>query len=52
VQYLVYDRYSAARTSFFANRILQLVKKYHGTVVYSLHLDGVGNAVTIWAVRP
>jgi len=52
VQYLVYDRYSAARTSFFANRILQLVKKYHGTVVYSLHIDGVGNAVTIWAVRP
>jgi hypothetical protein len=52
IQYIVWDRYSAARTSFFANRVLQLVKKYHGTVVYSLHLQDVGTAVTIWAVRP
>ena len=52
IQYLVWDRYSAARTSFFSNRVLALVKKYHGTVVYSLHLQDVGTAVTIWAVRP
>ncbi len=52
IQYLVYDRFSAARTTFFANRLLQLVKKYHGTVVYSSQLAGGGSAVTIWAVRP
>jgi hypothetical protein len=35
VQYLVYDSYSAARTPFFGQKILTLVHKYNGVLVYS-----------------
>jgi hypothetical protein len=34
VQYLVYDSYSAARTPFFTKKLMALVKKYHGILVY------------------
>jgi hypothetical protein len=33
-QYLVYDAYSAARTPFFARKLLTYVKKFSGTSVY------------------
>jgi dolichyl-phosphate-mannose-protein mannosyltransferase len=35
VQYLVYDSYSAARTPFFAQKLLTYVKKYNGILIYS-----------------
>jgi predicted membrane-bound mannosyltransferase len=34
VQYLAYDSYSAARTPFFTKKLMALVKKYHGILVY------------------
>ena len=33
VQYLVYDSYSAARTPFFARRLMAFVHKYNGILV-------------------
>jgi 4-amino-4-deoxy-L-arabinose transferase-like glycosyltransferase len=33
--YLVYDSYSAARTPFFAHKLMSLVHKYSGIVVYA-----------------
>ena len=35
VQYLVYDTYSAARTPFFAHRLMTFVHKYNGILVYA-----------------
>ena len=35
VQYLVYDSYSAARTPFFAHRLMSFVHKYNGILVYA-----------------
>jgi Dolichyl-phosphate-mannose-protein mannosyltransferase len=35
IQYLVYDSYSAARTPFFTQRLLNYVKKYNGILIYS-----------------
>lgn len=35
IQYLVYDSYSAARTPFFTQRLLNYVKKYNGILLYS-----------------
>jgi Dolichyl-phosphate-mannose-protein mannosyltransferase len=35
VQYLVYDTYSAARTPFFAHRLMSFVHKYNGILVYA-----------------
>ncbi len=38
VQYLVWDSFSAGRTSFFSETLLHYVQKYHGRVV---HLEAV-----------
>jgi hypothetical protein len=35
VQYLVWDSYSAERTSFFADRLLELSARFHGRVVHT-----------------
>ncbi len=35
VQYLVWDSYSAGRSSFFAQRLLELNARFHGTVVHT-----------------
>ena len=35
IQYLVYDSYSAARTPFFAHKLMQFVHKYNGILVYA-----------------
>ena len=35
LQYLVYDSYSAARTPFFAQRLMSFVHKYNGILVYA-----------------
>ncbi|HEV3124819.1 MAG TPA: glycosyltransferase family 39 protein [Candidatus Dormibacteraeota bacterium] len=34
VRYLVWDAYSASRSSFFSKHLLDLVKKFHGAVAY------------------
>ena len=40
VQYLVYDAYSASRSSHFADRILALARKFNGVLVYQYDQSG------------
>jgi hypothetical protein len=35
IQYLVWDSYSAGRSNFFSEKILELAKRYHGQVVHT-----------------
>jgi hypothetical protein len=35
IQYLVWDSYSAGRSSFFAQKILELTARFHGRVVHT-----------------
>jgi hypothetical protein len=55
LQYVVYDSFSADRTPFFAKRLMDLVKKYHGVAVYSEY-TGSGSSrhplVIIYVVHP
>ena len=60
LQYAVWDSFSAARTPFFANKLMAYVKKYNGVVVHTESVaftDANGNMVTkpiivIFEVRP
>jgi hypothetical protein len=60
LQYLVWDSFSAARSSFFSDSLLSYVKKYNGRVVHTESisvLDANGNTVTkpviiIYEVHP
>jgi Dolichyl-phosphate-mannose-protein mannosyltransferase len=60
LQYLVWDSYSAARSSFFSNGLLKFTKKYHGRIVYVQSVmvpsaDGTTVAkpvIIIYEVRP
>jgi hypothetical protein len=50
IQYLVYDSYSAARTPFFAHKLMQFVHKYNGILVYADYQpvqDGYGRTVQV-----
>ena len=59
VQYIVWDAYSASRSSFFAHHLLDLAKKYNGRVVFSVTAplrDKSGDRLTpslirVYAVR-
>jgi 4-amino-4-deoxy-L-arabinose transferase-like glycosyltransferase len=53
VQYLVYDAYSAARSPFFAGKLLGYVRKFDGVPVYT-HRDprSRGPTVVIYQVHP
>ena len=35
IQYIVWDLYSAGRSMFFANKLMNYVKKYNGRVVHT-----------------
>jgi hypothetical protein len=60
IQYIIWDSYSAARSSFFSNSLLDYIKKYNGRVVHSEQVDvAAGDHVTdvkytiiIYEVRP
>lgn len=60
VRYLVWDAYSAARTPFFSKNLLDLAKKFHGSVVYRQDVAVKGSSggtsrqalVVIYAVYP
>jgi hypothetical protein len=54
IQYVVWDRFSASRSSFFSERLLRYVEKYDGR---SVHVEppaaGKGDAlIVIYEVRP
>lgn len=49
IQYIVWDSYSSGRTSFFANKLVEYVKKYNGRVVHMESItvkDSLGNLVS------
>ena len=60
VQYLVWDSFSAGRTSFFSATLLHYVQKYHGRVVHMKAIpvatsDGLSSdkpIIIIYEVRP
>ena len=60
IQYIVWDSYSAERSSFFSERILELVKRFNGRVVHTESVtvtleDGTQiekPVIIIYAVRP
>lgn len=60
VQYLVWDSYSAERSSFFSDRILQLAQRFHGRIVHTESVmvtleDGTQTAkpvIIIYMVHP
>jgi hypothetical protein len=39
IQYVVWDAYSAARSSYFSTRILRYARRYHGVVVHSESIE-------------
>jgi uncharacterized membrane protein len=60
LQYLVWDSFSAARSSFFSDKLMSYVHKYNGRVVHTESItvkDAQGNSVTqpviiIYEVHP
>jgi hypothetical protein len=60
LQYIVWDSFSAARSSFFSSQVISYVKKYNGRVVHTESItvnDGHGNMVVtpviiIYEVHP
>ena len=60
LQYVVWDSYSAERSSFFSNGLLKFTKRYHGRVIYVESVmvpsaDGTTVAkpvIIIYEVRP
>ena len=60
LQYLVWDSFSASRTTFFANHLLAFTKKYHGRVIHVESVtvrtrDGhtvIKPIIIVYAVRP
>ncbi|MDH4148638.1 MAG: hypothetical protein OEY23_26085, partial [Acidimicrobiia bacterium] len=55
VQYMVWDSFTAARTPFFTDKLLQLTERYNGRIVHteSLTIGGVAKPViVIYEVRP
>ncbi len=60
IQYLVWDSYSAARSSFFSEKLLMYVERYNGRVVHSENVIGIDQGghpiakpvIVIYEVRP
>jgi Dolichyl-phosphate-mannose-protein mannosyltransferase len=54
VQYLVYDAYSAARSPFFARKLMAYVRKFDGVPVYTQRSGGGAGTATviIYQVHP
>lgn len=60
LQYLVWDSYSAARSDFFAQRLLRYAERYHGRVVHTESVEVRSDdgavvekpVIVIYEVRP
>jgi hypothetical protein len=60
IQYLIWDSYSAARSGFFSDRLLELATQFHGRVVHteSIMVPSEGGStvstpvIVIYEVRP
>jgi hypothetical protein len=53
IQYVVWDRFSAARSRFFSERLLRYVEKYDGRKVHvEPEQPGVEPLIVVYEVRP
>ncbi len=60
IQYLVWDSYSAARSSFFSEKLLMYVERYNGRVIHTESVTGFDESghsilkpvIVIYEVRP
>ena len=55
IQYLVWDSFSAGRTQFFSEKLLNFAERYNGRVVHTetVEVDGVEQPIiVIYEVRP
>ncbi len=60
LQYVVWDAYSAARSSHFAEKLLVLAQRYHGRIVHTEYVEGTDEAdpstripvIVVYEVRP
>ena len=60
LQYVVWDSYSAARSTFFSSRVLEYVRRYHGRAVHTENvmlrspsgIDEQKPVIVIYEVRP
>ncbi len=52
LHYLVWDAYSAHRSSTFSNRLRQLAAKYHGLVIHKEYAGNSRPVVVVYEVRP
>jgi hypothetical protein len=54
IQYLVYDSYSASRSSFFSRKLMTYVAKFRGVPVFTYRQDGPNTRadVVIYEVHP
>ncbi|MEU4569481.1 glycosyltransferase family 39 protein [Micromonospora sp. NPDC023956] len=56
LHYVVWDSFSARRSTYFSERLLTLVRRYHGRVVHTEYVDGPDRTpvpvIMIYEVRP
>lgn len=57
LHYVVWDSFSARRSEYFSEKLLTLVRRYHGRVVHTEYVDGPDRAtpvpvIIIYEVRP
>jgi hypothetical protein len=59
LQYLVWDSFSASRSTYFANRLLGYAERYHARIVHQEFIDVPSRngavrkpVITIYQVRP
>ncbi|PWU56539.1 hypothetical protein DLE60_26095 [Micromonospora globispora] len=60
LQYVVWDSFSAGRSAFFSERLMVLIRRYHGRVVHTEYVDGTDSTgarvpvpvIIIYEVRP
>ncbi|WDZ87048.1 ArnT family glycosyltransferase [Micromonospora cathayae] len=54
LHYVVWDSFSARRSEYFSEKLLTLVRRYHGRVVHTEYLDGPDRTpvIIIYEVRP
>lgn len=52
LQYLVWDAYSASRSSVFSAKLKDLASRYHGTVVHREYAGNEDPVIVVYQVRP
>jgi hypothetical protein len=51
IHYVVWDAYSAARSRFFSNKLLEYARRYNGRVVHTEAVNGQ-DVIVVYEVHP